>query len=242
MLLLAVREPIVTARALGAAGGGGTPNVFGAVLAGGRSRRFGSDKALAELGGESLLERAVHKLERVAARVGIVANESATRAGSVAVRPDEIPEIGPLGGLYTALGWAVEEGTEGVIVLATDMPFVPVGLLVALAEGLDAGTAVVPASRGPRGLEPLCAAYHVDCLDAVTDAVERGERAVISFFPAVRVRVLEPRLVSTFGDPEEIFFNVNRPADQERARELLGRLGVVDPRPRSGSVSGKEDE
>jgi len=201
------------------------PRLLGAVLAGGRSSRYGSNKAFAEFGGQSLVERAVRTLEPVAAAVGIIANDPGDYPEEIPLRPDLVPGLGPLGGLQSALAWADDEGLDGALVLATDMPFVPVALVAALAGRVEARAAVVPASTGPRGLEPLCAAYHVGCLEAVTAAIDRGERAMISFFPEVRVRVLDLGVVSSFGDPDTIFFNVNRPVDRDRADAWLARGG-----------------
>ena len=206
-----------------------TAGVLGVVLAGGRSSRYGSDKAFADLGGVSLVERAARALGPVARRVVVVANDVGSHAAAAwPVRPDLVPGIGPLGGLHTAVAWAAEEGLRGVIVLATDMPFVPSSLLEGLAARLDRGVAVVPASRGPRGFEPLCAAYDVACLPAIEAAIERGERAMISFFPHVDTRIVDLADVSRHGDPDTIFFNVNRPQDRLRADELLAALRSAD--------------
>jgi len=216
--------------------------ILGAVLAGGRSMRYGSDKAFADLGGFSLARRAVRTLETVAERVVLVANDVERHVpAGLPVRPDLIPGIGPLGGLQTAVGWAAEEGFRGVVVLATDMPLVPASLLQALTGELDPGVAVVPASRGPRGFEPLCAAYDVGCLPAIDAAIERGDRAVISFFPDVAVRLVDLAAVSSHGDPNMIFFNVNRPEDHLRAEELLAELLAAEPSPNRGAWSAEEE-
>lgn len=212
--------------------------ILGVVLAGGRSMRYGSDKAFADLGGSSLARRAIRTLEMVAGRVVLVANDLEGHAlAGLPVRPDLIPGIGPLGGLHTSVAWAAEEGLRGVVVLATDMPFVPASLLKALTGELDPGVAAVPASRGPRGLEPLCAAYDVHCLPAIEAAIERGDRAVVSFFPDVAVRLMNLAAVSSHGDPETIFFNVNRPEDHLRADELLAELRAAESSPGRGAQS-----
>ena len=199
--------------------------ILGVILAGGRSRRFGSDKAFANLGGVSLVRRAARSLDPAAGRVVVVANDvEMHELEGVSVRPDLIRGVGPLGGLHTAVSWAAEEDFRSVIVLATDMPFVPPRLLQALAGRLGPGVAVVPESRGPRGFEPLCAAYDVACLSAIEAAIERGDRAVVSFFADVDVRYLDLAVVSSHGDPDAIFFNVNRPEDRRRAEELLAKI------------------
>ena len=207
-------------------------DTLGVVLAGGRSKRYGSDKAFAELGGISLLQRAVRTLRPLARRVVVVANDLDRHAlDGKPVRPDLVSGIGPLGGLHTAVAWAAEEGLSGAVVLATDMPFVPTPLLEDLVTMLDRDVAVVPASPGPRGFEPLCAAYDVGCLRAIEAAIERGDRAVISFFPAVDLRILELARVSAYGDPETMFFNVNRPDDHLRADALLATLRAAETEP-----------
>jgi molybdopterin-guanine dinucleotide biosynthesis protein A len=203
--------------------------VLGAVLAGGRSRRFGSDKAFAELGGESLVRRAARSLDAAAGRVVVVANDLERHLlEGVTVRQDLIPGVGPLGGLHTAVSWAAEEDLGGVLVLATDMPFVPPSLLRALVARLGPGVAVVPKSSSRRGCEPLCAAYDVACLPAIEAAIERGDRAVVSFFADVEVLYLDLADVSSHGDPDRIFFNVNRPDDGRRADELLAEGHAVE--------------
>jgi molybdopterin-guanine dinucleotide biosynthesis protein A len=216
--------------------------ILGVVLAGGRSLRYGSDKAFADLGGFSLARRAIRALEVAAGRVVLVANDVERHAPTgLPVRPDLIPGIGPLGGLHTAVAWAAEERFRGVVVLATDMPFVPASLLKELTGELDPGVAVVPASRGPRGFEPLCAAYDVGCLPAIEAAIERGDRAVVSFFPDVAVRLVDLAAVSSHGDPDTIFFNVNRPEDHLRADELLEELRAAESSPGRGAWNAEEE-
>lgn len=216
--------------------GGPRSDILGVVLAGGRSRRYGSDKAFAELGGVSLVHRAARTLLPLAGRVVVVANDLDRHSlEGKPVRPDMVSGLGPLGGLHTAVAWAAEEAMRGVVVLATDMPFVPTPLLEDLASRLERGAAVVPASHGPRGFEPLCAAYDVGCLPAIEAAIEEGDRAVISFFPAVDLRIVELARVASYGDPDTMFFNVNRPEDHIRADALLAALRPADLAPEPGS-------
>ena len=217
-------------------------DILGAVLAGGRSRRYGSDKAFAELGGVSLVHRAAQTLGPLADRVVVVANDlDRPSLEEQPVRPDLVGGIGPLGGLHTAVAWAAEEGLRAAVVLATDMPFVPTSLLEDLVSTLERGTAVVPASHGHRGFEPLCAAYDVGCLPAIEAAINKGDRAVISFFPAVDLRIVELARVSTHGDPDTMFFNLNRPEDHLRADALLAALRAAGPAPESDTGVSKPE-
>ena len=99
--------------------------VLGAVLAGGRSSRFGSDKAQARIGGRSLLERAAAEIAPWCDAVVIVG-----RAGGVPDLPT--PGLGPLGGIAGALDHALGHGFTTVLTTACDMPALPDGLAAAL--------------------------------------------------------------------------------------------------------------
>ena len=99
--------------------------VLGAVLAGGASSRFGSDKAAAMLGGHTLLARAGAILAGIVDEVTVVG-----RAGGVPDLPTA--GLGPLGGIAGALDDGARRGFASVVTIACDMPDVPEALLAAL--------------------------------------------------------------------------------------------------------------
>ncbi len=199
---------------------------LGAILAGGRNRRFGSHKALTVLGGRRIIDRVSEAVAVAAQRVVVVANEPELY-GDVAteVRPDAQAGLGALGGIHSAVRWARDVGCEVALTVACDMPFVSGELLARLVEVADSTAAVLPASDGPRGLEPLCAAYGTGCLAAIEAAIERGERAVVSFFDDVDLRILDAAEVARHGQAEHMFMNVNRPRDLVRAEGILASRG-----------------
>jgi len=104
---------------------------------------------------------------------------------------------------------------------------VPEGLLRALIDGMAAGNydAFLPQSSGRRGLEPLCAVYGPACGPAIERRFESGDLKAISFHADVRVGILSLAEVRGFGDPDELFFNVNTPDDLARAEALWRRRG-----------------
>ena len=130
--------------------------------------------------------------------------------------PDVQPGLGSLGGVYTAL--TVLGGP--IVCVAWDMPFVTPELLQELLEGLRTHDAHIPESHGPRGLEPMCAVYGPNCVQAIAGAVEEGDLRAVGFHARVRVKRLPLNRVRHFGDPGELFFNVNTEADLRRANEL----------------------
>ena len=200
--------------------GGGLP--LGVILAGGASRRFGSPKALAEVGGVPIVERVRGTLAAVLPDVRVIANEPRLFAGlDLPVRPDLTPGAGPMAGVQAALRWAAEEGRPGALCVGCDLPFVSPALLRALLErAADGAEIVVPESRGRRGVEPLCAFYPVACLPAVDDLLRAGERGMMALLGAARTERLPLEEVLRHGDPDVLFLNVNTPEDQQTAARL----------------------
>ncbi|HEX9106423.1 MAG TPA: molybdenum cofactor guanylyltransferase [Longimicrobiales bacterium] len=201
-------------------------SILGVVMAGGRNVRYGAHKALAQVGGRSILERVRAALEPVTAELVLVANEPEVYAGAgLPMRPDVRPGMGVLGGILTATEWAAERAHAGALVVACDMPFVPATLLREIAARAAAGDepppdVVAPESGGRRGIEPLCAYYGTGCVQAVRRALERDDLRVVAFFDDVRVQRIPLDEVRLYGDPELIFMNVNTPEERERAERL----------------------
>jgi len=105
------------------------------------------------------------------------------------------------------------------------MPFVSEALLRTLVAESSGFDAFLPESGGRRGLEPLCAVYGPACRTAIEQALDRGDLRAIAFHDAVRTGTLSLDRVRAFGDPETLFFNINRPEDLERAEALWRRRG-----------------
>lgn len=201
---------------------------FGAILAGGQSRRYGSPKALAEVDGDRIIDRVVAALRQVTPDLILSANEPDLFADlGLPTYPDEQPDLGALGGIHTALLRAHEAGRPGILAVACDMPFPSVPLLRELrhvafdAPATPAPAVVVPESDGRRGIEPLFAAYGVRCLPAIDAAIRDGDRRMIGFHGQVVVARLPLERVASLCDPERTFLNVNTPAERDRAESLV---------------------
>ena len=175
------------------------------------------------MGGERILDRLAGILHATLGSAPLlVANdpEAATWRSDLRVVPDLRPGLGSLGGIYTA----VVEAPAPVVLLAWDMPFVTSALVRRLADGLAAADAVLPASAGPRAVEPLCAAYGPACRAPIAACLEAGDLRAIAFHDRIRVGILPVTEVARCGDPAALFFNVNTAEDLARADELWRRL------------------
>jgi molybdopterin-guanine dinucleotide biosynthesis protein A len=184
-------------------------SVVGFAVAGGESLRMGRDKALLPWGDADLLDHALARLRAVAGDVRILCGaERRYLERGLPVEPDLVLGVGPLGGVLTGLTAA--RGRPGLF-LAIDLPQVPVALLARLVERGAGWDAVVPVT--PRGPEPLCAVYGPRCREPIRGRIAAGDFKMTAFWPEVRVRELGPAELREFGDPEEIFRNLNTPED-----------------------------
>jgi molybdopterin-guanine dinucleotide biosynthesis protein A len=168
-----------------------------AVLAGGRGRRMGAPKALAELGGAPLIERPLAAAAAAGLEAVVVA-KAGTALPALAVpvwrEPDE--PVHPLLGVVTAL----ERAGEPVVAIACDMPFVPPDLLARLAAG--------PAAAVHAGgmLQPFPARYEPAALARLQAALARGDsmRAALAALDPETFELADAGLVANINTPEEL--------------------------------------
>lgn len=196
------------------------PNVAAIILAGGKSSRFGRDKASELLRGRSLLQRVADRLDGLVDEYVIVTAAGQQLPSLYASRPivsveDLYPEAGPLGGVYTGL--ATTQAPLAIAV-ACDMPLLQPALLRALLRLAPGHDAAVPMNELP---EPLCAVYAASCLPAIKAQLDAGSYKMTGFYGAVDVRYVEPETWRRF-DPDGLsFFNLNSEDDLRRAEQLL---------------------
>ena len=192
------------------------------VLAGGRSTRFGGEKAVALLGGQPLLIWATRRLQRsclqvaVNARPGTETEALATREG-LQVLPDAPGDPdGPLAGVKAGLVWASALGAQSLAVSPCDAPLLPEDLFAGLIEAAGPGAAMAVTAEGR---QPLCAVWPVSALPFLTQALAGGAHPptwrTLETLGAVQVRF----------DPPEAFANVNTREDLETAARRLAGAG-----------------
>ncbi|CAN5338456.1 molybdenum cofactor guanylyltransferase [soil metagenome] len=155
-------------------------HVLGAVLAGGQSRRFGSDKALAELDDRPLIAHAAAALEPFVAEVAICGRAF---GGFVALADRPAPGLGPLGGLAAALRHAADHGFDAVLSIGCDMPMLPATLVETLFA-IGAPVAV-------RAL-PICGLWRAQDADRLDEHLaDSNDRSMRGWLAACGGRWLE---------------------------------------------------
>ncbi len=191
----------------------------GAVLAGGRSTRMGTNKALLELGGSRLIERLLNAIRPLFSEVLIVANDPQTYADLGApVWPDRIPGKGALGGIYTAV---FHSRFPHTFCIACDMPF-PNPEVIRYLRDLGPGYDVV-VPRTVDGNQPLHAVYGKSCLAPIEAMIGDDRLKIDRLFPLVRTRVVGEDELRPIDPTLRSFVNVNtRREFDEAARLALG--------------------
>lgn len=185
----------------------------GVVLAGGRSHRMGTDKALLTIGGERLVDRAARRLAPVCNRVVVASGERQLEDLTVPQVADEVADAGPLAGLCAGLRWVSERPGAAALcaVVAVDLPDASPAVLLALARAWQGGPGVVPVVAGAR--QPLHAVYAPTTAAAFALQLAAGERSPRRV--GRRLGVQEAAFeVWGEADPQARFArNLNRPED-----------------------------
>lgn len=192
--------------------------MVGVVLAGGESRRMGRDKALMPWESSTLAGFAYERLAAVCGAVVVCDRGRQVLSGTTSLLDG--PGAGPAAGL---LGAAAAFPGRPLLVLACDVPRVPVSLLFALLEPGRGADLVLPVSN--RGPEPLVGYYGTAALAELARLVAEGNFSLQPLLasPKLCAVLLEGADLARFGDPGELFANVNSEADYRRARaEHLG--------------------
>jgi molybdenum cofactor guanylyltransferase len=185
------------------------------ILAGGRSSRFGSDKARATLEGKPLVVRLAQMLEPVAASVTAVADMPGKYADlGLRTIADLRPGLGPMAGLEAALD---DADGEWILLTSCDLLILHSTWVERLLE--QAGTDVEVVAFRDELWQPLPALYRVTLLEAVRKQLDRGELAMWKLIERARHRA------APLPADWPAVVQVNTPADLEHAERGVGRRG-----------------
>jgi len=182
-------------------------------MAGGKSSRMGTNKALLDFRGQQLIERTASQFTAWFNQVVIVTNTPETYAYlGLPMIGDRVQGLGPLGGLEAGLGASRYQSS---FFAACDMPFLNQPLITEMVSLAARADVVVPRIDGE--YEPMHAVYSRSCLPAVQSQIQTGIYKVTRFYERMKVIELTESDVSRFGNPERLFFNCNTPEELAQA-------------------------
>jgi FdhD protein len=190
------------------------PGVTAVILAGGRSSRMGSNKALLPYRGGRFIEAIHRQLAELFDEVLLVTNTPEQYAFLPCRKvPDLFPGQGALAGLHAGLHHAA---TPHIFAVACDMPYLNDTLIRRLSQLRSEADVVIP--EGDHGAEPLHALYGKACLFPMAEALAADERRIVNFFPEVRVKRFSREQVAIIDPSFDSFRNINTPDDYYRLR------------------------
>jgi molybdopterin-guanine dinucleotide biosynthesis protein A len=177
------------------------------IIAGGKSSRFGEDKALFIYRGMPLIALVAKVVGSVLGPPSIIADEG-ERFGFLGLPcyGDLLHGTGPFGGVYSALAYAA---TERAFVFACDMPELDPGLIRFMAGESKGFDVTVPLVNG--NYEPLHAVYAKSCLGLMEMRIKQGQRRIVGFYGEVSARTVSEDEIRRFADPSRVFRNINYP-------------------------------
>jgi len=183
--------------------------VTGVILAGGRSSRMGSNKALLPYRGGLFIEAIHRRLATLFPEVLLITNTPeqydflpCRKAGDI------YPDMGALAGLHSGLH---HSATPHIFAVACDMPYLDDRLISYLVGQRHKGDLVIP--EGEAGFEPLHAVYAKSCLLHMEASLLAGRRRIVSFFDKVDMVSVSRSVTAAFDSGFRSFSNINTPDD-----------------------------
>ena len=202
--------------------------VTGVILAGGQSRRMGENKALMQLGDNSLIGHVIRRMRLITDELLLVTNSPTEYAHlGVSMHGDIFPSTGALGGIYTGLTHASH---DAVLCVACDSPFLEPKLLTYLVSILGEYDAVMPythrkthahRNNAQITLQTLCAAYSKRCLPIIASMLRESELRVHALQERAHIKRVSPEIWQEFDSDGISFFNINTPEDFETGKKLI---------------------
>ena len=180
--------------------------ITGIILSGGQSTRMGTDKALLQINGKTLLESALGICRPVCGDILISSNNPEHEKFGDKIIPDEIKNCGPLGGIYSCLK---KSDTDWNFIISVDSAFVTQDFVEFLISETGDFDAVVPFHQN--GKEPLIALYHKNCIPAINERIKLNDYKMHNLLNKLNTKFTN--VDSWIKKNPGIFKNLNRPED-----------------------------
>jgi molybdopterin-guanine dinucleotide biosynthesis protein A len=193
------------------------------ILAGGKSSRMGTDKALLPLNGETLLERLVRIVEPLVSDTIVMLSASqilpaelAIDLSKVKIGRDSQIEQGPLQGIADATA-LLANGTESVFILSCDLPFISSEWLEQMLHRLQESPVIsAVCAKLDDKLNPLIAVYRTPVLKSASRFLKNGKRSCLVLLDHCKSVTIEPPLDQSYQ-----ISNINTPDDYQTALHRL---------------------
>ncbi len=189
--------------------------VTGIILCGGKSCRFGKDKGLCTLVGQPMIQYPLDAIKEICDDIIISSNEARYLELGYKVIPDEIKNIGPIGGIYTCLK---RTKTEDNIIVTCDMPFVNKELVKYIYD--NRGDAKIASAFSSKFVEPLCSYFHKDTIPLILEMIEKKSYKMMALLESANFKKINIDNKLNFYE-QHLFLNINSQSDYDKAEKII---------------------
>ena len=195
-------------------------NILGAVLAGGKSQRFGEDKSQVKLNGKLLIDYNLSEIIDEFKEILIVSNNQIKYKNykNISLINDLKKDQGPLGGVLSAMKWAKEKNDKykWISTFPVDTPFFKKDILQKFLSEIDSEESKLFFIKSNNTRHNIFGIWSIDLMKKLEHDLNEGQRKVEVWANSVGVKVINMEFINK--DP---FFNINTKEDLEKAKEKI---------------------
>ena len=195
-------------------------NILGAVLAGGKSQRFGEDKSQVKLGDKLLIDYILSEIIDEFNEVLVVSNNliNFKESEKISLIKDFKKNLGPLGGVLTAMKWVKDNNKDyqWISTFPTDTPFFKNQILKDFHDKINLRNGKLFFIKSNNTRHNIFGLWSIDLADKLEKDLENGDRKVEDWANKVGVNIIDMQFEK--NDP---FFNINTKEDLEKAKNIF---------------------
>jgi molybdopterin-guanine dinucleotide biosynthesis protein A len=177
--------------------------ITGIILAGGKSSRMGTDKALIDVNGKKLIEYSIAVMKAICHHVIISANDPVYEEFGLPVVADNFKDIGPMAGLEACLRYSK---TQVNLVAPCDSPFLNINLFREILKNIEGHEATVPILKDGK-VEPLAGCYSKEALPAIIQQIEKGDYKLQNLLKAINTKyiaITDTNCLANINTPQDL--------------------------------------
>mgnify|MGYP001246345703 CR=1 FL=1 len=197
-------------------------NIIGVILAGGKSKRFGTDKSTIKLGNKTLIEHTISKIEKDFSEILIVVKDQVFQVEkkNIFFIEDYIKgHLGPLVGVLSAMKWIKKNNKQyqWIATFPCDTPFFDTSIIEKYKSNINSNESLLYFIKSNQKRHNIFGLWSVKLMDILeNDLVNNNFRKVEEWADKIGVKMIDIK-----SDKFDNFFNINTKTDLEEAKKLL---------------------
>ena len=195
-------------------------NVLPVILAGGKSRRFGADKAVAKLGEKSLIDYTINKLEPKFAEILIITNNTmqVSKNNIFFIKDTMAGQLGPLVGILSAMEWVKnnDKNYEWIISFPCDTPFFEEEIIDKVINSQKSSDKKLLFLKSGNKRHNIFGLWSIELMEQLRNDINQGARKVEDWANKIGAEIVEIN-----SESDKSFLNINTKLDLEDAQKKL---------------------